>query len=88
MKALTLNQTHAQVQVNSFIRNVYNWMAVGLGLTGFVAYSVSHNAGLVQIIFGNPMVLFGLMLAQLALVFSIGANRWVLKPVLSEKAPF
>lgn len=48
MKALTLNQTHAQVQIKSFIRNVYNWMAVGLGLTGFIAYSVSHNAGLVH----------------------------------------
>lgn len=64
MKALTLNQTQAQVQVNSYIRNVYNWMAVGLGFTGFVAYSVSHNAGLVQLIFGRPMVFFGLMLTQ------------------------
>ena len=74
MKTLTLNQTQAQVQVNSFIRTVYNWMAVGLGFTGFVAYSVSHNAGLVQLIFGNPMFFFGLMLAQLALVFSISAR--------------
>jgi FtsH-binding integral membrane protein len=49
-------------------------MALGMGLTGFIAYSVSHNAGIVQLVFSNPMVFFGLMLAQLALVFSIGAR--------------
>ena len=36
-------QTQSQVIVNSFIRSVYNWMAIGLALTGFVAYYVSSS---------------------------------------------
>ena len=34
---LKQTQTQAQVHVNSFIRSVYNWMAIGLALTGLVA---------------------------------------------------
>ncbi len=36
-------QTQTQVLVNSFVRSVYNWMAIGLALTGFVAYYVSNS---------------------------------------------
>ena len=36
-------QTQVQVRVNDFVRSVYNWMAIGLALTGFIAYFVAHN---------------------------------------------
>jgi uncharacterized protein len=67
-------QTQTQVQVNSFIRSVYNWMAIGLGLTALVAFYVSGSESLMRLIFSNPLIFFGLMIAELALVFSISAR--------------
>ena len=53
MQPVPITQTQAQVQVNSFIRSVYNWMAIGLGLTGFVAFYVANSPSLANLIFGN-----------------------------------
>lgn len=69
-------QTGAQVQlrVNSFVRSVYNWMFVGLALTGLVAYYVSASEALTRAIFGNPMLFFGLIIGELAMVFYLSAR--------------
>jgi hypothetical protein len=37
MQTLPMERTQAQQNINEFIRSVYNWMAIGLSLTGFVA---------------------------------------------------
>jgi len=66
--------TQTQVIVNGFIRSVYNWMAIGLALTGFAAFYVVSNETLVNVIFGNQIVFFGLVIGELALVFSISAR--------------
>ncbi|MBI9089267.1 MAG: Bax inhibitor-1/YccA family protein [Desulfobacterium sp.] len=62
------------VRVNTFIRSVYNWMAIGLGLTAFTAFYVSNSQALLQIIFGNRMVFFGLIIGELGLVFYLSAR--------------
>ncbi len=67
-------QTQTQVIVNSFVRSVYNWMAIGLGLTGFVAYYVSNSPSLLNIIFGNMIVFWGLIIGELVLVFTLAAR--------------
>ena len=67
-------QTQVQTRVNEFIRSVYNWMAIGLALTGFVAYYVAHTPALVEVIFGNRLLFFGLIIGELALVFMISAR--------------
>jgi FtsH-binding integral membrane protein len=74
MDSVPLRQTQTQVLVNSYVRSVYNWMAIGLGLTGFVAFYVANSETLLRIIFGNPIVLIGLIIAELALVFTISAR--------------
>jgi len=74
MQSIPLKRTKAQIRVNEFIRNVYNWMAIGLGLTGFVAYFVSNSEVMMRLIFGNQLVFFGLIIGELALVFSISAR--------------
>ena len=74
MDSLTLQKTQVQVRVNSFVRSVYNWMAIGLALTGFVAYSVANMAEVQNVIFGSPLIFFGLIIAELALVFVISAR--------------
>ena len=68
-------QTQTQVIVNSFVRSVYNWMAIGLALTGFVAYFVANSQTMQNIIFGNPMVFYGLITGELVMVFYLTAGQ-------------
>ncbi|MDD4464571.1 MAG: Bax inhibitor-1/YccA family protein [Desulfobacterales bacterium] len=74
MNTVPLRQTYAEVQVSGFIRSVYNWMAVGLGLTGLIAYAVANSETMVSLIFGNPVLFYGLIIGELALVFIISAR--------------
>jgi FtsH-binding integral membrane protein len=67
----TLQRTRAEVLVNEYVRSVYNWMGIGLALTGFIAYYVSTDEALIRVIFGNSLIFFGLLIAELALVFVI-----------------
>ncbi len=67
-------QAQAQVQVNQFIRSVYNWMAAGLALTGLVAVYVASNETLIRLIFSNQLLFFGLIIGELALVFFLSAR--------------
>jgi hypothetical protein len=55
-----------------FLARVFNWMAVGLGLTGIVAYFTAHT-GLAMAIIGNP-IFFILIIAELGLVFYLSAR--------------
>ena len=71
MESVPLKQTQVQTQVNEFIRSVYNWMAIGLGLTGLMAFYVANTPALQQLIFGNKILFFGLIIAELALVLSL-----------------
>ncbi len=48
MQTASLQQTQAQIKVNAFIRSVYNWMAIGLALTGGIAYLVSTNLNILM----------------------------------------
>ncbi len=62
------------VRVNSFIRSVYNWMSVGLALTAVTAFYVAGTPALQQLIFGNKLVFFGLIAAELGMVFYLSAR--------------
>lgn len=74
MHTIPIQRTTAQVLVNEFIRSVYNWMALGLALTGFVAFYVVNSDFMRQLIFGNQLVFFGLIIGELALVFILSAR--------------
>jgi len=55
-----------------FLAKVFNWMAVGLGLTGIVAYFTAHT-GLAMAIVGSP-IFFILIIGELGLVFYLSAR--------------
>jgi FtsH-binding integral membrane protein len=64
--------------VNEFVRSVYNWMAIGLALTGFMAYYVAHSEPVLRLLFqvaGNQlrptMLFYGLIIAELVMVFTL-----------------
>ena len=73
MRTYPMSRDRSEALVNDFVRGVYNWMAIGLGLTGFVSYYVSTSESMLQLIFGNAFLLFGLILVELALVFSLSS---------------
>ncbi len=54
-----------------FMSRVYGWMTGGLCLTGVVAWNVSGNPDLVQSIFGNRLLFWGLIIAQLGAVTAL-----------------
>jgi uncharacterized protein len=74
MQTVSYQGSQTQVRVNEFIRSVYNWMAIGLALTGFVAYYTAHNESLRQLVFSNSIVFFMLVIGELILVYSISSR--------------
>lgn len=55
-----------------FLAKVFNWMTIGLGITGIVAY-VTAVSGLAQIIIGSPLFLV-IAIGTLGLVFFLSAR--------------
>ncbi|GAM10387.1 inner membrane protein YbhL [Geobacter sp. OR-1] len=50
---------------------VYGWMAAGLALTAIVSMAVVSSPALLNMLYGNRMMFFGLMIVELGLVFAI-----------------
>jgi uncharacterized protein len=71
---VSTRDARTQVQVNQFIQGVYNWMALGLGLTGIMALFVASSPTMMQLIFGNGLVFFGLIIGELVLVFTLSSR--------------
>ena len=57
----------------AFLRKVYLIMAAGLAATGGTAMAVASTPALVQLIFGNPLVFYGLIGVELLMVFTFSA---------------
>jgi len=70
----------AEERITAFLRSVYGWMCAGLGITAFVAYSLSGSPALMQALVGNSVLFIGLFVGQLALVFFLSARVDKLAP--------
>lgn len=57
----------ADVRVREFIRSVYAWMFGGLALTTGAALWVLYSPAMQQLVLGNRVVFFGLLIAEFAL---------------------
>jgi len=55
------------------MRKVYSWMAMALVITGLTAYYVGTSEQMLMAIVSNPILLFGLMGVELALVIGLSA---------------
>jgi FtsH-binding integral membrane protein len=56
---------------NALIRQVYAWMGGGLLVTALLAMVTVSSPALINAVFGNRLVFYGLILGELALVFAI-----------------
>jgi len=71
---LAAAQAVSAERATAFLRKVYGWMCVGLGVTAVVATAVASSPTLVQAIFGNPILFFGLIIGEFGLVFYLSAR--------------
>jgi FtsH-binding integral membrane protein len=60
--------SQAEVRQRTLLSQVYAWMMAGLLVTGAVALFTANTPALLSLIFGNRLVFFGLIIAELALV--------------------
>lgn len=59
---------------STLLRSVYVWMTLALVITGFVSMYVAQSYQLVSFIFGNRLALWGMLIAELAMVFYLSAR--------------
>ena len=78
--AFSPTATATAERVTAFLRKVYGWMFVGLGVTAAVALGVASSPTLMQAIFGSKILFFGLVIAELGLVFFLSARVNKLAP--------
>jgi len=57
-----------------FLAKVFNWMAIGLALTGITAFLTVNSQAMLHMIFGNKMVFYGLMFGELGMVIYLSAR--------------
>jgi hypothetical protein len=69
-----IDQSQLEQEQQEFIVNVYKWMSMGLFLTAAVAYIVAGSSSLTNIIFGNMLIFFSLLIAEVVLVGYLAAN--------------
>lgn len=86
MNEFNHSQTRSVEQVivrqNTLVRQVYAWMGTGLAITAFMALATLSSPLLINAIAGNRLVFFGLMIGELALVFTLsGAINRLSAPV-------
>ena len=59
--------------INTYIEKVYFWLFIGLIITSITAYVVSTVPDIYNVILGNDIVFFGLLVAQFLAIVSIVA---------------
>lgn len=65
---------YASLAFPALMRKVYLWMTFALAITGFTAYGVAHSQNLLLLIYTNKVVMWGLIIAELAIVFGISSR--------------
>ena len=62
-----VQQTRSGLQ--TYMAQVYGWMTCGLLLTAFIAWYAANTPAVMMFVFSSKITFFGLIIAQLALVF-------------------
>ena len=74
LRGLTADQQLTMSQAFPVLmRKVYVWMTLALAITGFTAYAVANSPGILQAIYTNQILFWGLIIGEFALVFGVSA---------------
>lgn len=61
-------------RVTAFLRSVYAWMCAGLAITAAIAFVIASSPAVVIAVATNRLLFWGLMIAQLGIVFVLSAR--------------
>ncbi|WP_380181162.1 Bax inhibitor-1 family protein [Kalamiella sp. sgz302252] len=61
--------SNATTGLQAYMAQVYGWMTCGLLLTAFVAWFAANTPAVMQLVFSSRITFYGLIIAQLAVVF-------------------
>lgn len=64
------NQTRI---INTYVQRVYFWLFVGLIITSITAYVVSTDPDIYNVVLGNDIVFYGLLIAQFLAIVTVSA---------------
>lgn len=67
-------QTTSSVAVSTLMKSVYVWMTLALAVTGMTAAYVAGNLPLMSAILSNRILFFGIIIAELAMVWTLSAR--------------
>ncbi len=67
-------------RVTAFLRKVYGWMFLGLGITAFVAYSIAGSPEILRALVSNQLAFLALFAVELGLVFYLSARVGTMAP--------
>lgn len=73
-RMISEKEGYASLAFPALMRKVYLWMTFALAITGFTAYGVAHSQNLLLLIYTNKVVMWGLIIAELAIVFGISSR--------------
>ncbi len=73
-RTMPTTPSDAVERVAGFLRAMYGWMCVGLGLTALVAFQVANTPAIMSRLMSSQILYVGLILAELGLVFYLSAR--------------
>ena len=68
----------ASLAFPALMRKVYLWMTLALAITAVTAWGVANSPSLLMAIYGTKYAIWGIIIAELALVFTVSATRALL----------
>ncbi|MBD64744.1 MAG: hypothetical protein CME62_06030 [Halobacteriovoraceae bacterium] len=80
MNTTHMNQNAIAEENARFMSGVYKWMTFGILLTGMVSYYTAQSEAAIQLILGNKIIFYGLIIAELAAVIFLSARIQKMSP--------
>ncbi len=73
-RSTPMSPVAAAERVTAFLRKVYAWMCIGLAVTALVSLQVASSPAILGTLTSSPFLILVLVLAELALVFTLSAR--------------
>lgn len=73
-RMIDAHEVAVEMAFPALMRKVYLWMTLALGITAFTAYIAANSFAYLNFIAENSWVMFAMIIAELALVFTVSAR--------------
>ena len=66
--------TNVEARQNVYLKKVYLWMALGLGVTALTAFLTASSPSIIRFIYSNPFVVIACCILEIAFVFILSGR--------------